>query len=126
LLKQGLGATYATNVVIPVVSVLTSIGMDHSQILGGTLGAIATEKAGIIKGNVPVLTAPQEPEVAERIRNRCRKGGCSDDGYRSLVSRERLGFWEKHSGGMPRWRLRLWKQEVFGFRLKCSAPVWLK
>jgi dihydrofolate synthase/folylpolyglutamate synthase len=67
ILETGMGGRLdATNVVTPVVSVLTPIGMDHAQYLGSTLAAIAGEKAGIIKAGVPVISAPQEPE-AEKV-----------------------------------------------------------
>ena len=66
IIEVGMGGTWdATNVVQPVVSVVTPIGMDHADYLGNTIEAIAREKSGIIKtGSVAVL-APQVPTVAE-------------------------------------------------------------
>ena len=65
VLETGMGGRLdATNALRPVVSVITPIGMDHQQWLGGTLAEIAGEKAGIIKPGVPVVSAPQEPEAA--------------------------------------------------------------
>jgi len=56
--EVGLGGRLdATNVVTPLLSIITTIGFDHMEILGYTLHAIASEKAGIIKPNIPVLTA---------------------------------------------------------------------
>ena len=49
------GRLDSTNVITPLVSVITNIGLDHTQFLGDTLAKIATEKAGIIKSNVPVV-----------------------------------------------------------------------
>jgi dihydrofolate synthase / folylpolyglutamate synthase len=64
VLETGLGGRLdATNVVLPLVSVLTSIDMDHQKWLGDTLSGIATEKAGIIKPGVPMVSGPQFPEV---------------------------------------------------------------
>jgi len=64
VLETGMGGRLdATNAFVPEVSVLTPIGRDHTQWLGETLAEIAVEKAGIIKPGVPVVTAPQEPEV---------------------------------------------------------------
>jgi dihydrofolate synthase / folylpolyglutamate synthase len=64
VLETGLGGRLdATNVVHPLVSVLTSIEMDHQKWLGNTLGEIAAEKAGIIKPRVPVVSGPQLAEV---------------------------------------------------------------
>jgi dihydrofolate synthase/folylpolyglutamate synthase len=62
--EVGLGGRLdATNVVIPIVSVITSISYDHVHILGETLTEIAREKAGIIKPGVPVVMAPQVEEA---------------------------------------------------------------
>jgi dihydrofolate synthase/folylpolyglutamate synthase len=52
-----------------MVSVITSIGMDHQRWLGNTLAEIAGEKAGIIKPGVPVITLPQEPEALAVLRS---------------------------------------------------------
>ncbi|MSR75919.1 MAG: hypothetical protein EXS14_10675 [Planctomycetes bacterium] len=64
VLEVGLGGRLdATNVVHPVVTVITSIGLDHTQLLGDTHAKVATEKAGIIKAEIPVLTGltPADP-----------------------------------------------------------------
>jgi dihydrofolate synthase/folylpolyglutamate synthase len=69
--EVGLGGRLdATNIVTPLVSVITSLSYDHMQVLGNTLAEIAGEKAGIIKPGVPVVLAPQVDEarqVVERI-----------------------------------------------------------
>jgi len=71
VIEVGLGGRLdATNIVLPKVSVITSISYDHTQFLGETLAEIAGEKAGIIKHGVPVVLAPQKDEsrlVIERI-----------------------------------------------------------
>lgn len=70
VLEVGLGGRLdATNVIIPLVSVITSIGLDHQDVLGEKLEQIASEKAGIIKQDVPVVTAATQPEVIEVIKN---------------------------------------------------------
>ncbi|KAJ0407007.1 hypothetical protein ATCC90586_009227 [Pythium insidiosum] len=62
VLETGLGGRLdATNIVTPAVSVITSIGMDHTRILGDTIEAIAREKAGIIKPQTPVVIGPNVP-----------------------------------------------------------------
>jgi dihydrofolate synthase/folylpolyglutamate synthase len=64
VLETGLGGRLdATNVVRPLVSVVTAIDMDHQKWLGDTLTDIASEKAGIIKPNVPIVSGPQFAEV---------------------------------------------------------------
>jgi dihydrofolate synthase/folylpolyglutamate synthase len=69
------GRLDATNVVTPAVSVITSIGFDHMDKLGNTLSAIATEKCGIVKPGVPVISAPQLPEAFAAIERICKKRG---------------------------------------------------
>jgi len=69
VVEVGLGGRFdATNVLKPILSVITSISYDHMNILGDTLGKIAYEKAGIIKEGVPVVSYPQPLEAAEVIR----------------------------------------------------------
>lgn len=64
VIEVGLGGRLdATNVIHPLVSVITSISYDHMQILGNTLAQIATEKAGIIKQDGVVVTSAQSPEA---------------------------------------------------------------
>ena len=68
MVEVGLGGRLdATNILTPLVSVITSLSLDHTSLLGDTLAEIATEKGGIIKPGVPVITAPQEPGSA-RLR----------------------------------------------------------
>ena len=56
IIEVGMGGRLdATNIILPLVSVITNIGLDHTQFLGNTLAAIASEKAGIIKSNIPVV-----------------------------------------------------------------------
>lgn len=64
VIEVGLGGRLdATNVVTPVVSVITSLSYDHTHLLGDSLTSIAREKGGIIKPGVPVVSAPQVPEA---------------------------------------------------------------
>jgi dihydrofolate synthase/folylpolyglutamate synthase len=56
VLETGLGGRFdATNVIMPILSIITSVGFDHTEILGSSLSKIAFEKAGIIKDNIPVV-----------------------------------------------------------------------
>ncbi len=76
VLEVGLGGRFdATNVVTPVVSVITSLSKDHMNLLGNTIEQIAFEKAGIIKRRVPVVSAPQVPEAMDVIRRVARVRG---------------------------------------------------
>lgn len=68
VLEVGLGGRLdATNVVDPIVSVITSISYDHMSVLGNTLTEIATEKGGIIKPGRPVVIAPQKSEAHDTL-----------------------------------------------------------
>jgi dihydrofolate synthase/folylpolyglutamate synthase len=72
--ETGLGGRLdATNVVTPLASVITNIQFDHQQWLGDTLEKIATEKAGIIKLGVPVITTVEEPEALAVIEKTARE-----------------------------------------------------
>ena len=71
VIEVGLGGRLdSTNVITPIVSVITSISYDHTNILGNTLKKIAGEKAGIIKAGVPVLIYPQEEEALQVIEKK--------------------------------------------------------
>ena len=64
VLETGMGGRLdATNVVKPLVSVITNIGLDHQQYLGNTLKDIATEKGGIIKDDTPLVIGKRQEEV---------------------------------------------------------------
>lgn len=69
LLETGIGGRLdATNVVIPEVSVITTISLEHTDLLGNTHALIAAEKAGIIKKGKPVVVGVEHPEARETIR----------------------------------------------------------
>lgn len=64
VIEVGLGGRLdATNIISPVLSVITNIGMDHTDLLGDTLARIAAEKAGIIKNNTPVVIGETQAET---------------------------------------------------------------
>lgn len=74
VVEVGLGGRLdATNVVTPLVSVITSLSFDHTYLLGSTLASIAREKAGIIKPRIPTISAPQKPEAIAVIEARCQE-----------------------------------------------------
>lgn len=64
VIETGMGGRLdSTNVITPILSIITNIGLDHMQFLGGTLEAIAREKAGIIKPGVPVVIGQYNPQT---------------------------------------------------------------
>ncbi|MCF0133185.1 MAG: bifunctional folylpolyglutamate synthase/dihydrofolate synthase [Blautia sp.] len=79
LVEVGMGGDLdATNIIsTPRLCVLTSISMDHTAVLGNTLGEIAEKKAGIIKENSLVVSTIQKPEVETVIRTVCRERGAA-------------------------------------------------
>lgn len=97
IIETGLGGRFdATNVIKPEVCALTNISMDHMPQLGNTLGSIAAEKAGILKEDVPAISAPQPDVVKEVLKSAASKVGAKlyfagDDirfSYRFESSRE--------------------------------------
>lgn len=107
VLEVGLGGRLdATNVARPEVCVITPISLDHTQILGDSLGKIAFEKAGIIKPGSLVVLSPQPEEAASVINDVCHKQGAkviqvgrdvtwrridSDFNHQSLMVEGKLG-----------------------------------
>ena len=78
VIEVGMGGRLdSTNIITPLLSVITNIGLDHEQFLGTTLPQIAREKAGIIKKNVPVLISETQVETTSvfkefAIKNQCK------------------------------------------------------
>ena len=73
IIETGLGGRLdSTNVLNPNLSIITSIDMDHQNILGNTIEEIANEKAGIIKKNTPLITFKQPKKILDILRNRAK------------------------------------------------------
>ncbi|MFM7594927.1 MAG: bifunctional folylpolyglutamate synthase/dihydrofolate synthase, partial [Flavobacteriales bacterium] len=73
VLETGMGGRLdATNIVTPLLAVITNIGYDHQAFLGNTLAEIAGEKAGIIKPNVPVVCGEEREELLAIFRNKAK------------------------------------------------------
>jgi len=74
VIEVGLGGRLdSTNIITPLLSVITNIGWDHMNILGDTLQLIAGEKAGIIKHNVPVIIGEYQPDIANIFLQKAAK-----------------------------------------------------
>lgn len=74
LMEVGLGGLYdSTNIIYPMISVITSIGYDHMQVLGNTLEDIAKQKAGIIKEDSHTVYIKQEPKLDKIIIETCKE-----------------------------------------------------
>jgi len=89
ILETGLGGRLdATNVVTPLVSIITSISLEHTDILGKTIFKIAFEKGGVIKKDVPVISGVQNKEATRVLRDICNKRGAS------LLDVNKIGKWK--------------------------------
>ncbi len=78
VIETGLGGRLdSTNVITPLVSLITNISWDHKDLLGDTLQKIAFEKAGIIKQDVPVVVSENQPDVREVFESKARE--CNSD-----------------------------------------------
>src|SRR5471030_2397770 len=74
IIETGLGGRLdSTNIITPLLSVITNIGWDHMNILGDTLQLIAGEKAGIIKHGVPVIIGEYQPDIANIFLQKAAK-----------------------------------------------------
>ena len=78
VIETGLGGRLdSTNVITPVTATVTSIGLDHTDLLGDTLDAIAKEKAGIFKSGVPAIIGDANPDVIQTLRAAASAAGAS-------------------------------------------------
>ncbi|MBF0144408.1 MAG: bifunctional folylpolyglutamate synthase/dihydrofolate synthase [Magnetococcales bacterium] len=123
VLETGLGGRLdATNLVVPRVAVVTSIGLDHTGYLGSTVAAIAREKAGIFKPGVPAVAAPGGPEAARELEREAARVGCElwlegrDFGVRDLGGE---GFLYEDGAGS----LRLPPPGLVGIHQKGNAAL---
>ncbi|HFE63741.1 MAG TPA: bifunctional folylpolyglutamate synthase/dihydrofolate synthase [Caldithrix sp.] len=74
VIETGLGGRLdATNVVNPLISVITPVSLDHTQYLGETLEQVAREKAGIVKTGIPCVTNNEHPEAVHVLKEKCQE-----------------------------------------------------
>ena len=74
IIEVGMGGRLdSTNIINPLISVITNIGLDHTQFLGNTLEAIAFEKAGIIKNNIPTVIGEYTKETKNVFLNKAKE-----------------------------------------------------
>lgn len=90
VVEVGLGGRLdCTNIISPLVSIITNISLDHTDLLGNTLQQIAGEKAGIIKPNTPIVIGERQEDVADIFIEKAQKEGASivfaDHKYRDKV-----------------------------------------
>ncbi len=115
VLEVGMGGRFdATNVVIPLVSVITTVSKDHQEYLGTKIGQIAFEKAGIIKPGIPVICGIEGGEAYRVIRKRARQLGApflgvfdEPGGFQARKLKDRYGFTYKLGAESYRFSPRL-------------------
>lgn len=107
-IETGLGGRLdATNVVDPELSIITTISLDHTEMLGDTLAAIAGEKAGIIKAGKPVLMGKLPPEADAVIRSVATERGCKLYALTDRFPDESSLPHTNLAGGFQRWNAAL-------------------
>jgi dihydrofolate synthase/folylpolyglutamate synthase len=125
IIEVGLGGRLdSTNIITPLLSIITNIGWDHMNLLGDTLPLIAGEKAGIIKPGIPVIIGEYQPEVAEVFIAKAKEQNApisfASDEYELKVGSLKQKAIE--SGYLE---LELQKKEIFGLSalsLKLDLP----
>lgn len=101
VIEVGLGGRLdSTNIITPLLSVITNIGMDHTEFLGDTLAKIAAEKAGIIKPNVPCVIGETDPETAPVF----------------IAKAQECGIWGE---GLETTNCRIWFADQCGYLRRC-------
>lgn len=74
VIEVGMGGRFdATNVIRPLVAVLTNVGLDHTEVLGKTVEEVAKDKVGIIKPRIQVVSGVSQPGVVQIVEESCRK-----------------------------------------------------
>lgn len=110
VVEVGLGGRLdATNIVDPIISVITALSFDHMNILGDTIEQIATEKGGIIKNGKPTILAPQWKEASAVIERIC----VQRNSPLTVVGRDYLYSQEEHS--LLSQSFKVWKQAEIGY-----------
>jgi len=113
VLEVGMGGKFdATNVISPEVSIITSISLDHTEVLGDTLAKIAGEKAGIIKPGGTVVMSPQVDEAAQAITATCLERGAWLIKVGSDVTWRSLGFTGNRQRLQVKGRLNSYKLSI--------------
>ena len=102
IIEVGLGGRLdSTNIINPVVSVITNIGLDHTQFLGETLPEIAFEKAGVIKKNTPVVVGEYQQEVFSVFEKQAKintsKIYVANKNTQALYTTDLLGNYQKNN-----------------------------
>jgi dihydrofolate synthase/folylpolyglutamate synthase len=119
VIEVGLGGRLdATNVLKPLVAVITSLSLDHTLLLGNSLVDIAREKGGIIKRGVPVISAPQAKEALEELRLIAKQRQAP----LTLIGRE-WDYDPRQEPALPGNRPYRWRRQVTVTRSPEASPI---
>ncbi|RYH72572.1 bifunctional folylpolyglutamate synthase/dihydrofolate synthase [Flavobacteriaceae bacterium 144Ye] len=126
IIEVGLGGRLdSTNIITPLVSVITNIGLDHTQFLGDTLEKIAGEKAGIIKPNIPVVIGETQIETksvfAETAKNNNSEIYFADQNITSILDSDLKGSYQQKNIKTVLQTLQILKQNNFNISEKNIA-----
>jgi dihydrofolate synthase/folylpolyglutamate synthase len=124
VVEVGLGGRLdSTNIITPEISVITNIGYDHMQQLGGTLPEIAFEKAGIIKPNVPVIIGERQEETTAVFEKKAAETNAkilfASDDHEEFTS-DLLGFYQKKNANTAVKALR----NLSSFEVAKEQMIW--
>ncbi|MAB48861.1 MAG: tetrahydrofolate synthase [Flavobacteriaceae bacterium] len=102
IIEVGLGGRLdSTNIITPELSVITNIGFDHMQFLGTTLPEIASEKAGIIKPNIPVVIGETQLETENVFKNKAKENNSeiyfADQLVEEVLESDLKGTYQEHN-----------------------------
>lgn len=102
VIEVGLGGRLdSTNIITPELSVITNIGIDHTQFLGNTLEKIAGEKAGIIKNNIPVVIGETHPDTKIVFQNKAKETASNiyfaDQEINNILESDLKGSYQIHN-----------------------------
>lgn len=126
IIEVGLGGRLdSTNIISPLVSVITNIGLDHTQFLGDTLEKIAVEKAGIIKPNIPVVIGETQIETksvfTETAKNNNSEIYFADQNITSILDSDLKGSYQQKNIKTVLQTLQILKQNNFNISQKNIA-----
>ncbi|MGO3548437.1 MAG: bifunctional folylpolyglutamate synthase/dihydrofolate synthase, partial [Paucilactobacillus nenjiangensis] len=125
IVEVGIGGTYdSTNIILPILSIITTVGMDHMQILGDTLSEIADQKAGIIKPKIPVVLGNVSDEarlVIETVANKSQSELSEWQKDYQVVTNKRTSIYPQYTFRSGRIKMQLELSMVGEFQIQNSA-----
>jgi dihydrofolate synthase/folylpolyglutamate synthase len=124
LLEVGMGGRLdATNIVDPLLSVITDIALDHQDYLGDTIAEIAREKAGILRANGTLVTLPQHPEANQAIGEAAVALNVRGVSAAEFVPGREFGGSPSEANGLGPLRANHYEVSVGGERLRVRSPL---